>query len=96
MSLTEKEVRHVAILARLRFEEEEVEKVADKLSSILGFIDKLAELDTDNVEPTFNPLEIRNVFRADKVIEKFEAGAWRKNAPEEEKNHLRVPKVLEG
>jgi aspartyl-tRNA(Asn)/glutamyl-tRNA(Gln) amidotransferase subunit C len=96
MSLTEKEVRHVAVLARLHFEEEEVEKVASQLSSILGYIDKLAELDTDNVEPTFNPLEIRNVFRADKVTEKFEAGVWHKNAPEEEKNHLRVPKVLEG
>ena len=58
-------VRHIGKLARLRLTEQEVEKFAPELSSILQYIDKLAEVNTDDVEPTSQVTGLSNVFRED-------------------------------
>src|SRR5205823_13757365 len=59
------QVLHVARLARLRLSEEEVERMSGELSSILDHIEKIGELDLDEVEPTSHVVQVENVLRAD-------------------------------
>ena len=59
------DVLHVARLARLALTEEEVERMAGELSSILGHIEQMAELDLDGVEPTSHVIDLQNVLRED-------------------------------
>ena len=96
MRLTEKEVRHVATLARLELTPEEETTFGGQLSQILDFINTLNELDTSSVEPTSHALDITNVYRDDLEEGKFPADTWRVNAPSRDFGHLRVPKIIEG
>jgi aspartyl-tRNA(Asn)/glutamyl-tRNA(Gln) amidotransferase subunit C len=59
------EVLHVARLARLRLTEQEVERMARELSSVLDHIEKIGELDLEDVEPTSHVVPLENVLRAD-------------------------------
>lgn len=95
MALSIDEVRHVAMLARLSLTEEEEKKFAVQLSATLDHISHLNELDTSAVEPTSHALDIKNVFRDDEVDKKFDDGAWRRNAPAQDFDHLRVPRIIE-
>lgn len=95
-SLSVEDVRHVATLARLKLTEEEEKMFSEQLSSVLGYIGQLDELDTDGVEPTSHALNMSNVFREDVAEERFEKGGWKKNAPSEDHAHFRVPKIIDG
>jgi aspartyl/glutamyl-tRNA(Asn/Gln) amidotransferase C subunit len=66
-SLNSDDVRHIAKLCRLNLEESQVDTFATEMSAILGFIDKLKEVDTKGVEPTPQPTGIRNRFREDEI-----------------------------
>ncbi len=94
MAISREDVLHVSKLARLELSEAEVEKFTVQLGDILDYISKLDELDTGNVPPTAHVLEITNVFREDKVnaprIDSIE-----EMAPEFDKGHFLVPKVIE-
>ena len=68
-SLTKDQVRHIAKLARLRLSEEEVEKFSKELTSILGYVDMLQEVDTKGVEPTAQVTGQENSFRSDVIRE---------------------------
>jgi aspartyl-tRNA(Asn)/glutamyl-tRNA(Gln) amidotransferase subunit C len=59
------EVHHVARLARLRLREDEVERMAGELSSVLDHIEKIGELELEDVEPTSHVVPLENVLRAD-------------------------------
>ena len=59
------QVLHVARLARLRLDDAEVERMAGELSTILDHIEKIGELDLDDVEPTSHVIQVENVLRAD-------------------------------
>ena len=59
------QVLHVARLARLRLSDDEVERMASELSSILDHIEKIEELDLDDVQPTSHVVEVENVLRED-------------------------------
>jgi aspartyl-tRNA(Asn)/glutamyl-tRNA(Gln) amidotransferase subunit C len=63
--LTTDQVRHIAKLARLRLSDEEVESMSGELSSILGYIDMLSELDTTHVEPTAQVTGMSTILRED-------------------------------
>jgi aspartyl-tRNA(Asn)/glutamyl-tRNA(Gln) amidotransferase subunit C len=65
--LTGDQVRHIAKLARLTIEDAEVEKFAKELTSILGYVDMLAEVDTSKVQPTAQVTGQTNVFRPDVI-----------------------------
>ena len=65
------QVLHVARLARLRLTDEEVERMASELSSILDHIEKISELDLEDVEPTSHVVEVENVLRADEPRESW-------------------------
>ena len=67
MELSEAEVRHVAALARLDLSDKEVESLAKDMNQILGYVAKLNELDTDDVEPTTHVVEMSTPYRDDVV-----------------------------
>jgi aspartyl-tRNA(Asn)/glutamyl-tRNA(Gln) amidotransferase subunit C len=95
MSLTRDEVLHIARLARLRLEPEEVDRTADQLSGILDYFTALQSVDTDGVEPTANPLPLRNVMREDSVTPSLPRDDALANAPAVEDGLVRVRAVLE-
>lgn len=66
-SLTKDQVRHIAKLARLQLTDAEVEKFAPQLTSILGYVDMLQEVDTSKVEATAQVTGLTSVFREDQV-----------------------------
>ncbi|MBX5469142.1 MAG: Asp-tRNA(Asn)/Glu-tRNA(Gln) amidotransferase subunit GatC [Thermoleophilaceae bacterium] len=63
--IAREQVLHVARLARLALTEEEVERMTEELSSILEHIERIGELDLDDVEPTSHVVDVENVLRAD-------------------------------
>lgn len=94
MAISRDEVLHVSKLARLELSEAEIEKFTVQLGDILDYISKLNELDIEGVPPTAHVLEIMNVFREDKV-DAPKVECLDKIAPEFDKGHFRVPKVIE-
>ncbi len=95
MSVTIKDVEHIAKLAMLKFSDSEKVKLQGELNKILEYIDKLNELDLENVEPLENINATENVFRddiAEPCLTKEEA---LKNAPSKTDNFFKVPKVLD-
>ena len=91
--ITIKDVEHVAKLARLALSEEEKEKFAPQLNSILEYVNALNEVDTTGVEPMAHSIKISNVMREDEVKQDFSREEMLKNAPEEEDGFFRVPKI---
>ncbi|MGK2965766.1 MAG: Asp-tRNA(Asn)/Glu-tRNA(Gln) amidotransferase subunit GatC [Tepidiformaceae bacterium] len=95
MSLTRDEVLHIARLARLRLDPDEVDRTATQLSGILDYFTALQAVDTDGVEPTANPLPLRNVMREDAVTPSLPRDEALANAPAVEDGLVRVRAVLE-
>ena len=95
MSITLKDVDHVANLARLELSAEEKEQFAGQLNAILKYAEKLNELDTDQIEPTSHVLPITNVMREDVRKESLPIEKVLLNAPDEEDDQIKVPAVLE-
>ena len=65
--ISQKEVQHIAKLARLGLTEKEIEKMQKELSSILDYIEKLKEVDISKVEPSSHLIKVENVMRNDEV-----------------------------
>ena len=95
MSLTLKEVEHIAKLARLQLTDEQKEKYRGQLSSILDHIAKLQELDTKDVPPTTGGSLTEMLLRADEALPSLSTEALFANAPEKEDNQFKVPPVFE-
>ena len=94
MAVTIKDVEHIAKLARLEFSETEKVKFTDQLNQILAYIEKLNELDTTNVEPLSQIVQLKNVFREDEVKPSFPREEMLKNAPSKTEKYFKVPKVI--
>ena len=94
MPVTKKDVEYIANLARLRFNEEELDNFTHELNEILNYVEKLNELDTQNVEPLSHPIENKNVFRPDNVKPSIDREDALKNAPERTEEFFVVPKVI--
>lgn len=94
MSVTIKDVEHVATLARLSFSEEEKEKLTSQLNDILKYMEQLNKLDTTNVEPLAHVIELSNVFRSDKEKPCVNREDALKNAPAATEKFFKVPKVI--
>lgn len=89
------QVRKVAKLARLALTDAEVEEFTGQLGAILGYVEKMNELDTTGVEPLAHCLPISNVFRADEVRESLGTEKTLANAPDRDGSFFRIPKILE-
>ncbi len=95
MSLSKEQVKKVAGLARLRMEDEKLEYLAPQLSNIIGFVEQLSELDTDNVEPLANVVDVELPLREDVVSDGDCADKVLANAAEENQGYFVVPKIIE-
>ena len=95
MKISKKDVLDTAELARLEFDEETLSKFTRQLGDILMHIEDLAELDTENVEPTSHVLELSTPLRRDEVNQTITAEQSLRNAPGEEDGFFTVPKVIE-
>ncbi len=94
MSLSEEDVRNLALLARLELSDEEVASIGPQLVSILGFVEQLSALDTDDVEPMTTALDVDNRWREDRLIEGLSNDQALQNAPAKDENSFLVPPVL--
>ncbi len=95
MSLSKKDVEHVASLARLGLSEEEKDLFAKQLSQILDYADTIKKLPTEGVAPTSHSIPMKNVFREDKAVPFKDVESIIKNAPSEEAHMFKVPRILE-
>lgn len=95
MSIDEGTARKVAKLARIRVEEDRLPALAAEFSAILGFIEQLAEVDVDGIEPMTSVTPMRLVRRADVVTDGNQQAAILKNAPDAREGFFAVPKVVE-
>ena len=89
------EVKHVAALARLELDEGEQEMFTGQLNEILGYFEKLQEVDTGGVEPTSHVVPVENVLRADGVAPSPDRGEMLGNAPDQEDGQFKVPRILD-
>ena len=92
--ITREEVRHVAKLARLEQSEAEEERMTGQMNQILGYMDKLNELDTAGVSATTHAIQLQNVFRPDEANASLDRDRALANAPETDGTNFVVPKVI--
>jgi aspartyl-tRNA(Asn)/glutamyl-tRNA(Gln) amidotransferase subunit C len=85
------QVLHVARLARLRLSDEEVERMAGELSGILEHVDRIAELELDDVEPTAHVVDLENVLRPDEPRPSWPKDVILEQAPDPAEGSFRVP-----
>jgi aspartyl-tRNA(Asn)/glutamyl-tRNA(Gln) amidotransferase subunit C len=90
------QVEHIAQLARIELKEQEKEKFSKQLTSILGYVEKLNEVDTSDVEPTSHVVGLVSVMRPDKVESYRECKKLIEAAPEDKDRCVKVKAVLEG
>jgi aspartyl-tRNA(Asn)/glutamyl-tRNA(Gln) amidotransferase subunit C len=95
MKITRDEVKRVALLARLELSEDEESRLTEQLDNILHYMEKLGALDTAKVEPLAHAVDIATAFREDRVTNEPQPEPLLANAPDREKNFLKVPKILE-
>lgn len=93
--IDETQVRKVAKLSRLDLSDSEVEEFTGQLEAILAYVDKLSELNTDDVEPLAHCLPLSNCLREDVVTESLGAEAALANAPQRDGEFFKVPKILD-
>jgi aspartyl-tRNA(Asn)/glutamyl-tRNA(Gln) amidotransferase subunit C len=99
MSLSREQVEKVSLLARLRLTPEELERMTTQLGQIVGYVEQLAELKTDDVAPMSHPLEMANVFRPDELRPSldranFDRAKMLANSPHSDGESYLVPAVL--
>jgi len=95
MRLSQKEVEHIALLARLKLTDEERQRMTTQLNDIMGFFEQLGELDTTDVPPTSHVIPMSNVLRADVVKPSLPVEDVLENAPDRAGDTFRVPRVVE-
>jgi len=95
MKIDDKLIADLASLAKLSFDEKSSKNMQDDLKKIIGFIDKLSEINTENVKPLIYLSEELNVLRTDDNIENISQEQALTNAPQKDSDYILVPKVLE-
>ena len=95
MNISQKDVEHVARLARLTVVPEELEALTGQMDAILGYVEKLNELDTEGIEAMAHAVPMLNAFREDKLKPAMGIERALQNAPVAENECFTVPKVIE-
>jgi len=95
MSVTNDQVRHIAKLARIAMSDEEIARLAPELNAIIGWVEQLAEVNTDGVEPLTAVIDQKLRLREDVVNDGDIRDAVLANAPEAQHGFFAVPKVIE-
>ncbi len=94
MKISRAEVEKTALLARLEFDDQELERMRADLNTILEYAEKLQQLDLDNVPETEHVLSLQNVFREDTVQTWLDNEAALRNAPARKNGYFSIPKVI--
>ena len=95
MKISREEVLHIALLARLGLNDDEVNRLSDQLSNILENFEVLQQVDTSDVPPTAQSINLQNVTKDDKAISSLPPDQILANAPRREGDFFRVRAVLE-
>jgi len=93
-TIDDKLVRHVSKLSRIELTDEQIAAFGGQLGSILGYFDKLSELDTDGVEPMAHAIELHNVLADDTLGASLQPDQALANAPARDGDFFSVPKVI--
>ena len=95
MSVNTEQVRHIAKLARIAMRDDELERLVPELNNILGWIEQLAEVDTDGIEPLTAVIDQHLRLRDDAVTDGNIRDEVLANAPDAQHGFFAVPKVIE-
>ncbi len=95
MKIDKAVVEHVAHLARLHLDPEEIELYTQQIDRILEYMDKLNSIDTTGIEPTTHAVPLGNVFRRDEVNYNFQVEESVGNAPDRTGSFFKVPPIIE-
>ncbi len=95
MSISNQTVEYLAKLARITLKGEEVSALAKELEDIVSFIDKLNNVNIDNIEPTSHVHNIKNVFREDEIKSSLDRDLSLENSPDSKQEFFKVFKVIE-
>ena len=94
MEVNNKLIQDLSRLAKLKFDASESEKMKGDLEKMIGFVDKLSEIDTEGIEPLIYLSKEENVLRADEIANEVSQENALKNAPEKDSDYFKVPTVL--
>lgn len=87
-------IEHVAKLARLEVSEDEISGVVDQMNKIVGYVEQLAEVDTEGVEPTAYVVSEHDALRDDVPVDSLPVETALSNGPSVKKGHFAIPKVI--
>ena len=91
--ISREEVEHVARLARLHFDEDELARLQPELSKIIGYVEQLSELELSGLEPTSHAVPLKNVLRADEPVTGLTQEEAVGNGPSVERGQFIVPRI---
>jgi aspartyl-tRNA(Asn)/glutamyl-tRNA(Gln) amidotransferase subunit C len=94
MSISRADVEKVALLARLRLTDQELDQMTEQLAEIVGYVDQLGEVPTDGVDPMAHAIELTNVFSEDRLQPSLSRNEALKNAAHHNQSGYLVPAVL--
>ena len=94
ITVDDKLIEDLSRLAKLKFDKNSSEKMKDDLSTILGFVDTLSEVDTESIEPLIYMSEEVNTLREDNIANEVSQKNALKNAPQKDSDYFKVPTVL--
>ena len=95
MEITREDIRHLADLSDFSMSDQELDDLTGDLKNIVKYISELGELDTENVEPTYQVFEMENVWRDDEIMpQEVERDALLSLTTDEKENQIKIPKVL--
>lgn len=94
MEVNDALIDNLANLSRLHFSAEEKEEIKKDLQRMIGFVEKLQEVDTTGVEPLLHMTEVMNVYREDVVQGSMSKETALQNAPSSNEGYFSVPKVI--
>lgn len=95
MRISREEVQRVALLARLALSAEEETELVEHFDNVLSYMEKLNELNTDDVRPLAHAVEVSAPLREDQVTNQDHTEALLQNAPERQADFFKVPKIIE-
>ena len=95
MKVSREEVLHIARLARIALTEEEITRLSEQLSNLLDNFEILQQVNTDDVLPTAQSVDLQSVMREDEVVPSFSSEDILANAPRRDEDSFRVKPVLE-
>lgn len=95
MSVTVDDVKYIAKLSMLRFDEQEIEQFTREFNKIIEYVDQLNDLDLSDIEPLYHPIEgSEPTLRTDETVPSLDHEKAFRNAPQREGDHFAVPKVI--